>query len=89
MPPTLVPGRQVFVPLLSRLLFGVELTGDHTYEMSVLVLWTVPAYVVCEVVSTSWCAHPSFRMGILWVSYRSPATLVAPPPVSRLHAPSA
>lgn len=50
------------VPALCRLAFDVELRDDYRYQLAILVLWTGPAYVVCEIVSTSWHYKMAQRM---------------------------
>ena len=42
---------EVGLPALCNHLLGIKLHGDWRYETAVLLLWTVPAYAICEVVS--------------------------------------
>ena len=53
---------QVALPALIHASTGVSLADDWRYEWAVLLLWTVPAYVVCEIISTSWHYKMASRM---------------------------
>ena len=50
------------LPTLCTAALGVELRGDARYEWAVLLCWTVPAYVVCEIVSTWWLIRMAGRL---------------------------
>ena len=41
------------LPALCLSVLGVRLMGDWRYELAIVVLWAAPAYVVCEIVTTS------------------------------------
>ena len=62
--PSMPPIRpaQVALPALIHTSTGVSLADDWRYEWAVLLLWTVPAYVVCEIISTSWHYKMASRM---------------------------
>ena len=44
---------EYLLPQLCFALLGVSLAGDWRYELAIVVLWAAPAYVICEIISTS------------------------------------
>ena len=44
--------------------------GDWRYEYAILLLWTLPAYLVCELVSTSWHRQHLVRSRTKGASWR-------------------
>ena len=58
------------LPRLCVSLLGVHLLGDWKYELAIVVLWAVPAYVICEIVSTT----------LLFKMAKQMATATPPPP---------
>lgn len=53
---------EVALPALCRRALNVELVDEPRYEVAVLLLWSLPAYLVCEVVSTMWHCKMSNAM---------------------------
>jgi len=41
------------LPALCLSVLGVRLLGDWRYEIAILALWAAPAYIICEIVTTS------------------------------------
>ena len=66
------------LPALCRATLGVELHGDWRYEYAILLMWTLPAYLVCELVSTSWHYKMAQKMSATSQLYRAALRGVAP-----------
>ncbi len=65
------------LPAFCLSVLGVRLMGDWRYELAIVALWAAPAYVICEIVTTS--LHFKMAQKML-----NEAPFVSPPS-TRLH----